>query len=276
MNQLCVWAPNAKSVELVTKDKESFSPPVLLTPTSMAFRGQTISGYWRTPAGTNVLQDSDGYWFKIVIDNGETRYRIDPYARALNHSASWSIYKDPGRFNWTDAGHRPPPRGQMVIYQLFQGAYVGRGDRDWKDRAGNNCHFTWGPNKKGDFVQLRKKLDYIQSLGVNTIELLPVNEYNGDDFLGYAPVSWFAIESSYGGVVGDGSSYEDLKAFINDAHNRGISVIADVVFNHIGAGGDSGALWNYDSITENIYFSGEEASNQAGGSFGMAPDWARW
>ena len=75
----------------------------------------------------------------------------------------------------------------MVTYQLFQGAYVGRGDSDWKDRAGNNCHFTWGPNKKGDFVQLRKKLDYIQSLGVNTIELLPVNEYNGDDFLGYAP-----------------------------------------------------------------------------------------
>jgi 1,4-alpha-glucan branching enzyme len=83
MNQLCVWAPNAKSVELVTKDKESFSPPVLLTPTSIAFRGQTISGYWRTLAGTDVLQDSDGYWFKIVFDNGETRYRIDPYARAL-------------------------------------------------------------------------------------------------------------------------------------------------------------------------------------------------
>ncbi len=112
--------------------------------------------------------------------------------------------------------------------------------RTGKTAAGNNCHFTWGPNKKGDFVQLRKKLDYIQSLGVNTIELLPVNEFNGDDYIGYASVTWFAIESSYGGVMGDGSSYDDLKAFINDAHSRGISVIADVVFNHLGSVGRLG------------------------------------
>ena len=276
MNQLQVWAPNARSVELVTSDKQSFAPPVLLAPATITYRGHNISGYWQTAQGINVLQDGDGYWFRIVIEIGETRYRIDPYARALNHSASWSIYKDPSRFQWADAGHRPPPRGQMVVYQLFQGAYMGRGDQNWTDRAGNNCHFTWGPTKKGDFVQLRKKLDYIQSLGVNTIELLPVNEYNGDDYLGYDSASWFAIEASYGGVMGDGSSYDDLKAFINDAHNRGISVIADVVFNHIGTVGDSGPLWNYDSTTQNIYFSGEQAWNQAGGSFGMAPDWARW
>jgi 1,4-alpha-glucan branching enzyme len=276
MNQLQVWAPNARNVELVTRDKQSFAPPVLLAPATITYRGQSISSYWQTPPGTSVLQDGDGYWFKIVIENGETRYRIDPYARALNHSASWSIYKDPDRFQWTDSGHRPPPRGRMVVYQLFQGAYMGRGDENWKDSTGNNCHFTWGPTKKGDFVQLRKKLDYIQSLCVNTIELLPVNEYNGDDYIGYSSVSWFAIESSYGGVMGDGSSYDDLKAFINDAHGRGISVIADVVFNHLGSVGDSGPLWNYDSTTKNIYFSGEQASNQAGGSFGMAPDWARW
>ena len=276
MNQLQVWAPNARSVELVTSDKQSFAPPVQLVPVTITYRSQNISGYWQTPPGTNVLQDGHGYWFKIVIENGETRYRIDPYARALHHSESWSIYKDPGRFQWTDAGHRPPPRGQMVVYQLFQGAYMGRGDENWKDSTGNNCHFIWGPTKKGDFVQLRKKLDYIQSLGVNTIELLPVNEFNGDDYIGYASVTWFAIESSYGGVMGDGSSYDDLKAFINDAHSRGISVIADVVFNHLGSVGDSGPLWNYDSTTKNIYVSGEQAWNQAGGSFGMAPDWARW
>jgi 1,4-alpha-glucan branching enzyme len=277
MNQLQVWAPNARSVELVQFDKQSFPTPVpLLGPSDIAYQGRTLPGYWQTPPGTNVLQDGDGYWFKIVMDNGDTRYRVDPYARAMQHSESYSIYKDPARFQWTDAAHRPPSRGQMVIYQLFQGAYVGRGDEDWKDPAGNNCHFTWGPNRKGDFAQLRKKLDYIQSLGVNTVELLPVNEYNGDDYIGYSSVTFFAIESSYGEVIGDGSSYDDLKAFINDAHARGISVIADVVFNHFGAVNDSGPLWNFDSTTKNIYFSGEQAWDQAGGTFGMAPDWARW
>lgn len=259
----------------MTKEKESFAPPILLNPTSVVYRGKTLDGYWQVPAGLTPLADGDGYWFKIVIENGETRFRVDPYARAMNHSASYSIYKDAGRFAWTDAGHRPPPRGEMVVYQLFQGAYVGRGDENWKDQTGNNYHFTWGPTKKGDFPQLRKKLDYIKSLGVNTIELLPVNEYNGDDFIGYSSVTFFAIEASYGGVNGDGSSYDDLKAFINDAHGRGISVIADVVFNHLGTVGESGPLWNFDSTTKNIYFSGEEASTQAGGSFGEAPDWAR-
>ena len=275
MTQLQVWAPNAHSVELVTSDQRSFDPVVQLERSSVIYRGRELDGYWQTPASRDVLRDGDGYWFRIVIANGETRYRIDPYSRALNNSVSYSIYKDPNAFTWTDAEHRPPSLGEMVIYQLFQGAYEGRGDADWVDRAGNNCQFTWGPNKKGDFVQLRKKLDYIQSLGVNTIELLPVNEYNGDDFIGYDSVSFFAIESSYGGIIGDGSSYDDLKMFINDAHDRGISVIADIVCNHIGADGDSGPLWNFDSTTENIYFSGEEAADQAGGSFGMAPDWAR-
>src|SRR4051812_41177654 len=110
MNQLKVCAPNAQSVELVKSDKQSFVPAVALNPTTVTYRGTTISGYWQVPAGTSVHSDGDGYWFKIVIENGETRYRVDPYARAMQHSASHSIYKDPAAFPWTDAGHAPPPR----------------------------------------------------------------------------------------------------------------------------------------------------------------------
>src|SRR3954453_18022323 len=91
MNQLQVWAPNARNVELVTRDKQSFAPPVLLAPATITYRGQSISGYWQTPPGTSVLRDGDGYWFKIVIENGEPRYRIDPYARAMNHT---EVYRE--------------------------------------------------------------------------------------------------------------------------------------------------------------------------------------
>jgi 1,4-alpha-glucan branching enzyme len=280
MNNLQVWARNALSVELVTGDKQSFVPPILLEKTTAFYRGATMNGYWQLSAPDRQnfpLDDGDGYWFRIEFADGSKECKPDPYARAMRYSTERSIYKDPARFQWTDAGHQPPSRGEMVICQIFQGASVGRGDQGWQDADGNNCHFTWDDNgNKGDFPQLRKKLDYIQSLGVNTIELLPVNEYNGDGYLGYSSVTFFAVESSYGGAKGDGSSYDDLKALINDAHSRGISVIADVVFNHLGAVGDSGPLWNFDSSTENSYFSGEEASNQAGGTFGMAPDWARY
>ncbi|MFV0439548.1 MAG: alpha-amylase family glycosyl hydrolase [Desulfopila sp.] len=278
MKELTVWAPNAARVELVKGDRSSFAPPLELVPTTVDFKGVSMAGFWAlADAVPFPLRDGDGYWFKIEFTPGAPpRYRIDPYARAMQHSASYSIYKDPARFAWTDAGFRPPEFDAMVIYQVFQGGYCGRGDADWKDPEGNNYHFTWKEGRKGDFRQLRHKLDYIESLGVNAIELLPINEFNGDNYIGYSPVSYFAVESSYGSTKGDGTAYDELKAFINEAHVRSIAVIADVVYNHIGKVGDSGPLWNYDSTEHNIYFSGEEASNQSGGTFGMAPDWAKY
>jgi 1,4-alpha-glucan branching enzyme len=277
MKRLIVWAPNAQDVELVNGNQLPFNPPIFMVGTSITYKNTDISGYWDLPPGINFpLNDSDGYWFKITFKSGEVHYRIDPYSRALQHSESYSIYKEPQKFNWSDSNFTPPSFESMIIYQIFQGAYVGRGDSDWKDPNGNNYHFTWSDRRKGDFKQLKNKLDYIQSLGVNTIELLPVNEYNMDSYVGYSSVSYFAIESSYGSVKGNGSSYDELKEFINEAHSRNIAVIADVVFNHIGKAGDSGPLWNYDSKTINIYFSGEEASNQAGGSFGLAPNWSKY
>ena len=65
MTQLQLWAPNAGSVELVTKDKQSFAPPIVLEPTTAEYRGKTLRGYWQLPAGTSPLRDGDGYWFKI-------------------------------------------------------------------------------------------------------------------------------------------------------------------------------------------------------------------
>ena len=253
MDKLTVWAPHAKSVELVKADFSSFNPSIDLKATTVGYRGSDLRGYWSLPEGSTFpLHDGDGYWFKIHFQSGEIKYRIDPYARALNHSSSYSIHKDTEKFIWTDQNFEPPTFESMVIYQIFQGAYVGRGDKHWVDPNGQNYHFTWDVSKKGDFKQLKNKLDYISSLGVNAIELLPVNEYNGDNYIGYSSVSYFAIEASYGHVRGNGSSYDDLKEFINAAHARKIAVIADVVFNHLGQSGDSGPLWNYDSFEKNI------------------------
>lgn len=278
MKKLTVWAPNAAKVELVRADTTSFVPALDMVATKVDYKNTSMSGYWTLPAGVDFpLADGDGYWFKITLKSGELKFRIDPYARAMQHSCSHSIYKDPDRFAWTDENFTPPAFDSMVIYQLFQGGYVGRGDADWKDPSGHNYHFEWSDRRKGDFKQLKNKLDYIQSLGVNVIELLPVNEYNQDNYIGYSPVSYFAIEASYGSTKGDGTSYDELKEFINEAHARNIAVIADVAYNHIGKAGDSGPLWNYDATDgRNIYFSGEEAWDQRGGSFGLAPDWSKY
>jgi 1,4-alpha-glucan branching enzyme len=278
MPELSIWAPNAQSVEVVDAARQSFNPPVTLVAATVPYNGMTLAGYWKLPASRALpLHDGDGYWLKITpqAGHGDARFKPDPYSRAMVHDLACSIYKDEHKFQWTDTDFRPPSFESMVIYQLFQGAYVGRGDDQWLDATGQNCGFIWDINRKGDFQQLIKKLDYISELGVNAIELLPVNEYCGDDYIGYSSVDFFAIEASYGYPREKGNSYDDLKRFINEAHQRGIAVIADVVYNHIGKAGDSGFLWNYDSDVSNIYFSGEKASNQCGGDFGMAPDWSK-
>lgn len=277
MPELCIWAPNAQSVELVSANKASYRSPVMLTQTTVPYNGAVLDGYFSLSSGTCPLKDGDGYWLKItpLPGHGEPRFKPDPYARAMVHDGDCSIYKDETAFPWTDASFRPPPFDAMVIYQIFQGAYVGRGDDGWVDKNGVNCGFVWDVNRKGDFQQLTKKLDYITELGINAIELLPINEYAGDDYIGYSSVSFFAIEASYGYPKQAGNSYTDLKAFVNECHRREIAVIADVVYNHIGTVGRSGFLWEYDSSASNIYFSGERAWNQCGGDFGMAPDWSK-
>jgi 1,4-alpha-glucan branching enzyme len=82
-----------------------------------------------------------------------------------------------------------------------------------------------------DFVESRDikdvidSLDYLQKLGINAIELMPVNEFDGNDSWGYNPAYYFATDKAYG-------TKNDYKNFIDECHQRGIAVILDVVYNH--------------------------------------------
>jgi 1,4-alpha-glucan branching enzyme len=72
---------------------------------------------------------------------------------------------------------------------------------------------------------LMKRLDYIENLGVNAIELMPVTEFDGNYNWGYSPNHYFALDKAYG-------TPEQLKEFVDECHKRGIAVILDMVFNH--------------------------------------------
>ncbi len=78
---------------------------------------------------------------------------------------------------------------------------------------------------KRTFKALKDRLDYIQNLGVNAIELMPVSEFEGNQSWGYNPTLYFAVDKAYG-------TADDLKDLIDACHRRGIAVIVDMVFNH--------------------------------------------
>ena len=149
-----------------------------------------------------------------------------------------SLITDP-HFDWQhDADPREKDPSRWIIYQLHAGSFLG------VDQNGN----------RATLEDLTEKLDYFPKLGINTLELLPTNEVEGNRDWGYLGVNSLATESSLGFEDDDGrwvSGTEALKRFIDEAHRQGLNVISDVVYNHIH--GDYSGLWNIDG-KENPYF----------------------
>ncbi|PHI18140.1 hypothetical protein CEQ90_19535 [Lewinellaceae bacterium SD302] len=117
-------------------------------------------------------------------------------------------------FDWTDEDFVPVEEEKITVYELLIRDFL-------EDHS---------------YKSLLDTLDYIQRLGVNAIELMPVNEFEGNISWGYNPSYHMALDKYYG-------SPEDLKAVINECHNRGMSVILDVVYNHVFSQGAVAQLW---------------------------------
>jgi 1,4-alpha-glucan branching enzyme len=185
-------------------------------------------GYWSTDAeGARPGQE-----YRYLIVNGKQElWRLDPYARALTSSIGNSIIVDPA-FQWEDGDYNMPSWDEIVIYEMHVGTFN-----------------VTEQGRPGSFFTAIEKLDYLRELGISAIEVMPPTEFAGDYSWGYNTGHPFAVEGAYGGPVG-------LKKFVNEAHKRGIAVIVDVVYNHVGP--SDNALWQFDGWSENglggIYF----------------------
>ncbi|AEW02664.1 1,4-alpha-glucan branching protein [Niastella koreensis] len=215
-----VWAPHAKKV-FVTGEFNNWSK----NKHPMTHEG---NGYW----GLNIPDAKAGNQYKYILqtDMG-LLHRNDPYARELTNSAGNSIITDP-HFEWTDHDFKMPSWNELVIYEMHIGTFNVKED-----------------GKPGTFETARQRLGYLKALGVNALEIMPATEFPGGISWGYNLSHPYAIESDYGGVKG-------FKELINAAHELGIAIILDVVYNHFGPSDLD--LWQFDGWSENgaggIYF----------------------
>jgi glycosidase len=190
------------------------------------------TGYMKkTPDGDRYWIDIDGleagkeYRFQYLVDS--TLYIADPYAdKVLDESNDQYITPEtyPGLisypkdtasgmvsvlqtaqtpYQWNVTVFEPPKKTQLIIYELLIRDFVA----------------------KHDFKTLTDTLDYLGGLGVNAIELMPVCEFEGNLSWGYNPSFYFAPDKYYG-------PKNDMKAFVDACHKRGIAVIMDIVLNH--------------------------------------------
>ncbi|NMO19799.1 DUF3459 domain-containing protein [Pyxidicoccus fallax] len=207
-----VWAPNAQRVQVVGEFSHWHAVELAREPSG---------NFSRDVPGARGGQQ---YQFIIQGRYGDWRWRNDPRAADVTHSTGNSVILDHRDFVWRYDHHfHMPAFNEVVLYELHVGTF--------HDSPG------WGP---GHWLSAIDKLDYLRDLGVNMVELMPSAEFAGDFSWGYNPTFPFAPETSYG-------TPNDLKRFVDEAHRRGIGVIMDVVYNHLGP--SDLPHWDFDGET---------------------------
>lgn len=175
-------------------------------------------GYFRT-----YVEVEDGvYQYKFRVQSKSPNFEpdqwvevIDPYATDIDEENNGVVRIKDGKrivdtYVWQHDDTLLPNNQELVIYEMHVADFSG-GEID--------------AHKRGKYQDAIEKLDHLCELGINAIELMPVNEYPGDYSWGYKVRHFFATESSYG-------STEDLKRFIDECHGRGIRVFIDGIYNH--------------------------------------------
>ena len=210
-----LFAPNKKSVVLLG-DFNDYAP-------SNEYMMKKDGNYfWTTVTG---LEEGVEYGYQYLVDG--TIKIGDPYATKILDpwNDKWidaSVYPNlkaypseytsdivsvfeinPTEYQWTATNYERPAENSLAIYELLI--------RDFTEQGSINA--------------VTAKLDYLDTLGVNAIELMPIQEFDGNDSWGYNPCFYFATDKAYG-------TDEAYKYFIDECHKRGIAVIVDVVFNH--------------------------------------------
>jgi maltooligosyltrehalose trehalohydrolase len=167
--------------------------------------GPDNRGWWRLDVGD--AEPGNDYCF--LIDRDKTCY---PDPRSLgqpNGVHGMSRVYDQNSFRWTDTKFQAPPLASGVIYELHIGTFTEEGTLD----------------------AAIQRLNYLVELGITHVELMPVASFEGNHGWGYDAVALFAVHQPYGGP-------DALKRFVNAAHEMGLAVLLDVVYNHFGPVGN--------------------------------------
>lgn len=164
-------------------------------------------GYWKAecdgaPPGTTYV---------YLLDNGAGTpvERPDPASRFQPRGVHGpSQVADPS-FEWGDHGWAGRPPGDMIMYEVHIGTFT----------------------PEGTFAAAARRLDDLVDLGIDAVEVMPIAQFPGRRSWGYDGTYPFAVQDSYGGPL-------EFKAFVDACHRKGVSVILDVVYNHLGPEGN--------------------------------------
>src|SRR5450631_2270291 len=207
MCEVSVWAPNAARVRVaITEPSVNIAEPgePVENPIVTMDLAPATGGWWRA----EVAQAVPGRDYGFLLDDDQHALP-DPRSRRQPHGVHRKSRFYADDFSWSDAdwpGHDLP---DSVFYELHIGTFT----------------------LAGTFDAAIQRLEHLVELGVTHVEILPVNDFNGEWNWGYDGVLWYAVHEAYGGPDG-------LKRLVDACHGCGLAVVLDVVYNHLGASGN--------------------------------------
>lgn len=229
--------------------------------------GYRIKGPYNPPAGHRF---------------NENKLLLDPYARAITGNFKWDLTRARGiildapdeidSFSMIDSTRHVPrsivtngrsdytkgllkiPENELIIYEMHV--------------RGFTSHETSGVNSPGTFIGLTEKIPYLKELGVNAVELLPIQEFDefeninvnpltGErlkNYWGYSTIAFFAPKSNYSTSGAPGRQVSEFREMVRRFNEAGIEVIMDVVFNHTHEGDYRGPTLSFRGIDNSIYY----------------------
>lgn len=187
-----VWAPTARTVALHRPG--ATDQPMQRDP----------GGWWHSAVDLDA-----GERYGFLLDDATTPLPDPRSRRQPDGVHALSAVVDPAAHRWQDEGWPGRELAGAVLYELHVGTFTEAGTLD----------------------SAIERLDHLVDLGIDLVELLPVNAFNGTHNWGYDGVLWYAVHEGYGGPAA-------YQRFVDAAHQRGLGVVQDVVYNHLGPSGN--------------------------------------
>lgn len=276
--QFAVFSSNATAIDLLLFDNAEDDSPahrIPLTPTVNS-TGKCWTGFVEgIGEGQLYLYQADGPFAPLEGQRFRKNiFLLDPYAKALTGKQAWKFNKHRN----TDSGAAGIPKC-VVISDNFDW----QGDRFphhplWKTIIyeahvkGLTCHSSavkrYAIQSPGTYSAVINMIPYLKNLGITSLELLPVFEFDEYEFgslllpsgrrkvnyWGYSTAAFFAPKGNYA-VSNDGpTQVREFKTMVRELHKAGIEIILDVVFNHTGEGNQMGPTFSFRGLDNSVYY----------------------
>lgn len=264
-----IWCPNAKVMELLLFKSVDDKNPKIIELSEAIYRS---SYYWHVFVSGITDGQLYGWRVKEVIKQGKgivydpLKVLIDPYAKRIVFPENYSRSKtsqvgsntafcakgvviDSSKYNWDSDVAPNHPLSTNIIYEMHVAGFT-------KDKSSNLSE-----NIRGTYKGLVEKIPYLKELGVNTVELLPIFQFDiydalpgKENYWGYAPMSFFAIHADYSSNKDIYGPLDEFRDMVKALHKAGIEVFLDVVYNHTSEGGETGPLYSYKGLDNESYY----------------------